>query len=277
MDVSHFSGCGNDFLIIDERKSVTFFSPTDIQMLCAQARTNGADGFISVRASRAADLAMHYWNKDGRPASMCGNGVRALARFLKEKCGFSHDRFTLEVAGRTLEVAYEGEEVSVDMGPPIILGWDIALPYQGTLWHLSHIDTGVPHLVTFVKDVEAVDVDTIGRFFRHHARFQPEGANVNFVELLSSPASHAAIRTFERGVEAETLACGTGCTAAAVAIHRQLGHPTPVTFRVRSQDQLRVYYDGHTATLRGGATWLKDGILERHQGSYRITFAYVLL
>lgn len=252
---SHYSGCGNDFILIDDRSE--WFCKENaglISELCQQKAK--VDGLILVQSSLLADFKMKFFNNDGSEASMCGNGIRTMARFIKEKLHFPHSKISIETKNRILTLEYIGELIRVEMGPIQELAWNIILSgpnEKNTSWTFHLLDSGVPHLVTFVEDVETIDVMKLGSYFRHHLRFQPHGANVNFVEL-----STCKIRTFERGVEGETLACGTGSTAAAYAMYKLYKVPSPISMQVRSQDFLQIDIKDKGAYMTGGAKWIRD-------------------
>lgn len=251
---SHYSGCGNDFLIFDNR---SHWFPREnaslIQSLCRQAKV---DGLIAVSTSPSTDFSMQFFNNDGKPAGMCGNGARALFRYLIEKLKITKSKVSIDVYGREIYLESVGDNVRVDMGSVQEFDWKIPLQHDDKTWTWSHLDTGVPHIVTFLENVEHVDVATIGAYFRSHPQFQPQGTNVNFVD-----PKRLRIRTFERGVEAETLACGTGATATGIALHKLYGMPWPITLQVQSGEKLEIdYKDGH-AFLTGPANWICDGKL----------------
>ncbi len=256
---SHYSGCGNDFVLIDDREML-FCSQNQalIQELCikgSQVAGHVIDGLILVQNSATCQFTMKFFNNDGCEASMCGNGVRALARFVKEKLDFRQPNYLLETKKRTLSIAVLDDLYCVDMGAVVELDFNIQLDFEGTTWQFSYFDTGVPHLVTFVSDIESLDVVKIGNFFRHHVHFQPCGANVNFVEIATSK-----IRTYERGVENETLACGTGATACAYALYKIAKKKPPIRLQVRSKDFLEIdFTSSDFAKMTGPATWIGDG------------------
>ncbi len=247
--ISHYSGCGNDFLIIDDRSRCFEPSQSHIQTLC-----KGVDGLILAQLPTVplAHFKMKFYNRDGSEADMCGNGLRCLGMFIKEKFLFTESQCVIETNAGCLKLAFK-EHVTVEIGSVQELGWNISLSHEGVPWTLHHFRVGVPHLVTFVDTIDAIDVMKIGSFFRHHPHFLPAGANVNFVDPVK-----CCIRTFERGVEAETLACGTGSTAAAFALHKLYGHVLPIKLKVRSGEYLEVGFTQQNATLSGPVTWVRD-------------------
>jgi len=261
--VSHYSGCGNDFLIIDDR--MEWFPATSTTLIQQLTHTANVDGLILVRKGQKNNFAMKYFNNDGKEASMCGNGLRCFYKFLREKIGSKETDETIEIGALLLEVKEAGQNVRVAMGKVEKLGWNIELDFNGKKWIWHHLNTGVPHIVTFVDDVDAVDVQVVGSFFRNHPQFQPAGTNVNFVD-----AENMRIRTFERGVEAETLACGTGCTAAGFACAKLKEKKLPIRLQVQSKEHLEIDVVHDKAFMTGPARWIRDGQLS--QRDFTLTF-----
>jgi diaminopimelate epimerase len=260
---SHYSGCGNDFLLIDARKASLPLSSLAIQTLCSPKKGAGVDGLMVVSRTNRADVAMKFYNADGLEAEMCGNGVRCLMKFLLEKGRWTSPSLSLEAKERIVKLHQDGNEIIAEMGNVTIFNWNIALSFHGHEWIVHHLDTGVPHIVTFVPDVASIDVETIGSFFRRHPNFIPKGTNVNFVEIPKQGRMPIAIRTFERGVERETLACGTGASAVAIALHKIYGILAPIQMKVKSNELLTVFFDEKgddylDLRLKGPARWIKD-------------------
>lgn len=258
---SHYSGCGNDFLLFDNRKKeLSQLTAKMVKSLCAVRGGAGVDGIILVSPSKNGDAAMNIFNRDGSEAEMCGNGVRCLMQYLRQKLSYPRQRCLLETMKRDILVSSDDTEVTVHIGKVHELGWDITLSYNKKPLHMHFLDSGVPHVVIFVDDVDVIDVDAIGRYVRNHTHFAPNGTNVNFV---SHVGNQARIRTYERGVEAETLACGTGVSASAYALHKIHGCSSPITFQVRSGELLTVLFEPRntvidTLALKGPARWIRD-------------------
>lgn len=279
--VSHYSGCGNDFLLIDNREGAIPELPTDvIHNLCQPKTGAGVDGLIIVKSSPSADVAMKYYNCDGTEAEMCGNGVRCLMQFLRQKLSYPRTRCLLETKNRELLVTIDAQDIAVHMGHVQELGWNVPLEFEGVHYMLHHLDTGVPHVVIFVDTLNAIDVNKIGHYIRFHPRFAPQGTNVNFVEIaLSDMQFSAHIRTYERGVERETLACGTGVTAAAYCLHKLHGFHSPISLRVRSEEWLQVLFEEENGkldnvTLKGPAVWIRDGQIQLDVAKKRFTLDF---
>lgn len=221
------SGSGNDFIMIDHRKPV--IPPEEIKefvsKVCRRGLSVGADGVIFISPSTQADYAWHYYNADGGEVEMCGNGSRCVARFayLQKIAPAKH---TIETrAGKVqAEVLGGGERVRVRLPDPSGLHLDLKIEIEGKTYTGHFVNTGVPHVVYLVDDVETVDIIRLGRATRRHSLFAPRGTNANFITVTDH--QNLKIRTYERGVEGETLACGTGAIAAAM-ITTALGKTTP--------------------------------------------------
>lgn len=215
-----YEGAGNDFVLLDDREERFTPDPARIARLCDRHFGIGADGLMTLRRSSELDCSMRYYNADGSEGEMCGNGARCFTLFA-EHLGVGGEVKFFDAAdglhmARILRTRGLAGDIEVGM-------LNVSEIRDGGSWWA--LDTGVPHFVEFVPDVSAVDVVGRGRTIRHDARF-PRGTNVDFVEELGE--GHLRVRTYERGVENETLACGTGVTAAAIvtsyvrqpAVHR---------------------------------------------------------
>lgn len=211
---SKYSGLGNDFIFIDNRFLQNTFDGQTIQKLCHRHLGIGADGVVLVENSSVADYKMKIYNCDGREAQMCGNALRCLYLFLEKINDNLQKHYQIETYERLLTISKEKNLIRCEMGNvhSIQLHQLISFPHMSITGHV--LNTGVPHFVIFSDELEKVDVNILGEKISHHPFFSPERTNVNFVSKLSP--STIKIRTFERGVEAETLACGTGACAAAI-------------------------------------------------------------
>jgi diaminopimelate epimerase len=209
--VVHFSkyhGTGNDFILIDSRKNVIpEASPALISALCDRHFGIGADGLIFLMPSENEDFRMVYYNADGHEGSMCGNGGRCITAFARASGWIlDHARFEAADGLHSADILENGDvRLSLNDVSKVV-----------TLEENYFLDTGSPHLVKFVDNALDMDVVTEGRRYRYDKSF-PDGTNVNFVEIKED---HVLVRTYERGVEDETLSCGTGVTAAAIAASR---------------------------------------------------------
>jgi diaminopimelate epimerase len=226
----------------------------------------GADGlFLLVpSASGKADWAWDFHNSDGSTGEMCGNGARCFARFVQKLTGVNGS-FTIETEAGVITAGFQGERVTVSLTRPADLRLNQQVALAGGVQTLHSLSTGVPHAVLFVPDADRAMVLQLGPEIRRHPHFAPKGANVNFVQLLGP--SHIRVRTFERGVEGETLACGTGVTASALIAARLHGFSSPVKVRVQGGDQLEVSFredHGEFAEVRltGPAEFVFEGRIE---------------
>jgi diaminopimelate epimerase len=257
------SGAGNDFVVIDNRTLRYRLTRGQVAQLCDRHFGIGADGLLAVEPSDhgTADFRMRYYNADGGEAEMCGNGARCFARFVQpmQRAEAGRVRF-LTPAGMIIG-EYAGQEVRVNLTAPT----ESKLKQRGDFgWgeiEYHFMNTGVPHTVIHVPDAEKADVIGQGRAVRHSPVF-PRGTNVNFVQVVD--ANHLLVRTYERGVEDETLACGTGVVAAALVTNRVRGLALPLRIKVRGGDVLTVdaRAEGesfHEVTLTGPATEVFSG------------------
>jgi len=211
-------GAGNDFVLIDNRVykiSSTRLLQALARKMCDRKLGAGADGLLVLENSRVADVRMRIINADGSEAEMCGNGARCFAyAFSRMKRIPDNFSLALETKAGIVKARVFNDNVKINLTRPQGLKLDIPLKVSGRVIKVNFINTGVPHAVIFVQGLDKIDVQALGREIRNHRYFAPAGTNVNFVEVLNRDSIR--IRTFERGVEGETLACGTGSTAAAL-------------------------------------------------------------
>lgn len=236
------SGSGNDFIIIDNRQPK--FEEADLSQLivgaCRRKMSAGADGLILVEDAKGVDFKWRYYNSDGSRAEMCGNGARCVSRFAYLE-GIAGKTLAFETDAGIISGAVNGKKVKIKMTEPTNLGEEGSLELAGKIFVYRSIDTGVPHVVIEVADLEGVDVVGIGREVRNHSIFAPNGTNANFIRMEKDGT--LGIRTYERGVEDETLACGTGNVAAALISSLRHGLPSPVKLHTRSGEYLNIYFD----------------------------------
>jgi diaminopimelate epimerase len=267
----HFSklhGNGNDFIVIDEWEQVVI--PEDMKgqfaaCYCDRRFGIGADGVIIISKSQKSDLKMHRLQPDGSEAEMCGNDIRCVAKYAFDT-GYAKESCTVETPAGEIGVAmgYREEEfmATITMTSPKFDRQDIPAIGSGEYherigeYEVYAANTGVPHAVIVVDAVDAVDVTAVAPAIRHHVSF-PKGANVNFVEKTGNDSIR--IRTFERGVEEETLSCGTGATASAAIVHR-LGLTGDVV-QVETRGGPLVIYLKEGAKMEGSATTVFTGII----------------
>jgi diaminopimelate epimerase len=265
LDFIKMNGAGNDFVMLDNRGGDVQLGREQISRLCDRHRGIGADGVLVIEPpTNGADFRMRYYNADGGEAEMCGNGARCFARFADRVAG-PREKVSFETPAGVIAAALEGEGVTLQMSDPRDVRLSVKLSALGQEILCHYVDSGVPHAVIPVDDISKVDVRGIGSAVRHHAEFAPRGANVNFLERRGE--NEIAIRTYERGVEDETLACGTGVVAGALIFAATEGAASPVTVRVKGGDDLQVGFerDGDrftNVTLTGPAEFVFEGTVQ---------------
>ncbi len=261
LQFTKMNGAGNDFVVIDNRGLDKNLSKEQIAALCDRHRGIGADGLLAVEpAESGADVKFRYYNADGGEAEMCGNGARCFGRYTARLLGSDEATLSFETIAGTLKAELVDHEVRIEMSDPFDLELDS--PVQ-SLAPVHHLNTGVPHTVAFVDDLEQCDVLKHGADIRYHQHYSPHGTNANFVGILS--ANHLAVRTYERGVEDETLACGTGITACALIHHLLTGASSPIKVDVKGGETLSIGFQPGPdntftkVTLTGPADFVFEG------------------
>jgi diaminopimelate epimerase len=253
-------GAGNDFVLVSALEEDIILSRQQIARLCDRRFGVGADGLMILRKSSqaGADVRMSYYNSDGGEAEMCGNGARCFARFAKRELDWNKPRITIQTGAGLVAAEYEGELVRLMMTPPRDWLAPFLIQALGENFSVAFVNTGVPHAVMQVNDLEKLDVRSLGSAIRHHSEFAPSGTNANFFAFAADGA--ILLRTYERGVEDETLACGTGVVATALVAHRYYGGTMPASIRVRGGDYLRVETsECGQVFLIGPATFVFEG------------------
>jgi len=242
LSFTKMNGAGNDFVLLDNRDLSQSLDRETIARVCDRHRGVGADGLLAVEPARnGADFRMRYYNADGGEAEMCGNGARCFARFANSLLTEQQSEVSFETEAGVIQAQFEGERVRLAMSRPHSHKQPENLPVAGEDLEVHFLNTGVPHAVVFVDDLEAVDIRKSGAALRYHEAFAPKGTNANFAQAVGT--SSIAIRTYERGVEDETLACGTGVCAAALLHHLRSGEASPISVRVRGGDTLTVSFE----------------------------------
>jgi diaminopimelate epimerase len=263
------NGAGNDFLLLDNRAGDIQLNRNQIARLCDRHRGIGADGILLLeKPSDHADFRMRYFNADGGEAEMCGNGARCFARFANKVTG-KKGRISFETPAGVIAAELTGDLVTLRMTEPTDLRLDIKLPVANETKTAHFINSGVPHVVIPVSRIDEVDVRREGAAIRHLEMFSPKGANVNFIEKRGP--NKIAIRTYERGVEAETLACGTGIVASALIFAATENASSPVNVLAHGGDELQVGFEKAGAqfknvTLTGPAEFVFDGTIQLDDG-----------
>jgi diaminopimelate epimerase len=232
-------GCGNDFVVMDDRQNHWYARRHALaHALCDRRKGLGGDGLLLIRNDIDVDFAMSYTNASGMDGEMCGNGARCIVRRARD-LGIIDDDTTFRTEAGLMQANLTGDDITLVMTPPSPAELDLRLTAGGETWHGHGIDTGVPHLVIFVTDIETIDVARFGPPLRHHPHFL-RGVNANFAERVGP--NRYRVRTYERGVEAETLACGTGSVATAL-IASLLGEAqSPVTILPSGGGELQINF-----------------------------------
>ncbi|MEK6201932.1 MAG: diaminopimelate epimerase [Desulfobulbaceae bacterium] len=265
---SKMSGAGNDFIIIDHRAALIpeHDQPEFAKKVCRRMFSVGADGLILLENSAVADFSWRFYNGDGSVAEMCGNGARCAARFAYTK-GIAGPRMSFETLAGIIEAEICGEDDSVRLRMTAPFDFRTALPIvlDGQEKLLSFVNSGVPHAVLFMEEEENVPVREWGRIVRFHPLFQPAGTNVNYVQKIAE--NTIRVRTYERGVEDETMACGTGAVASAIFAATYGLVQSPVAVTTSGGDRLTIFFDlqdgpqAENVFLQGPARIIYEGNL----------------
>lgn len=243
VNFTKMEGAGNDFLLIDGRGEP--LPEADFSRFaafyCTRRRGVGSDGLLVLLAAKKAgfDFDMRFFNPDGSEAEMCGNGARCIALFAHRLGAAGEEMRFNTVAGPVeAEITKGGVKLRMPPSPAVI---EKPVEIDGATYQLLFTTSGVPHAVLPVDDIEAVDVKGLGSAIRWHEAFRPAGTNANFVVRTGDSA--VSLRTYERGVEDETLACGTGACASAVVAVEKLGVKPPVKVLTRGGDTLLIHLE----------------------------------
>ncbi len=260
------SGSGNDFILIDHREP---FLKEDglkdfVQKVCQRRVSIGADGLILIERSEKADFKWRFYNSDGSEPEMCGNGGRCVARFAHLR-GIAGPSLKFETLAGILSATVDGKRVKLEMTKPSGRKLDEILRVDRRKEVFSFLNTGVPHAVLFREDLEKLNVVKIGRAIRRHSHFAPAGTNVNFARV--EKGASLSVRTYERGVEDETLACGTGVVASAliaafkglvkspVSVKTRGGEMLTVHFEIEDKEVKRVFFEGDVHIVYEAEMW----------------------
>jgi len=261
-------GTGNDFIVVDNRtkkfekivKNISKF----VLEVCHRRLSIGADGVLVLEDSKKADFKMRIINSDGSEASMCGNGARCAALYAvtNKWCG---NELKIETGAGIVAASVKAPQVKLKMTDPVGLELNRGLNVDNLVMQSHFINTGVPHVVYIVEDIEEYPVREMGAKIRHHKDFAPAGTNANFVKVIGD--NEIRVRTYERGVEDETLACGTGSTASAIIAALVSGLKSPVKVKTQSGEMLTVYFEasGNKVSkvyLEGSAKIVFEGGIE---------------
>jgi len=266
LHLSKLHATGNDFLVrlaLDDGADA--LAAETVAHLCDRHRGIGADGLLAVEPARkGADFRFRYYNADGGEAEMCGNGARCFARFAT-KVADAKEKISFETPAGVIAAELKGDLVTLQMTDPTDLRLNVKLRVGDKNKSIHFINSGVPHVVMSVERIDDVDVRQEGPAIRYHKMFSPKGANVNFIEKRG--AKQIAVRTYERGVEDETLACGTGVVAGALIFAATENTDGPIGVLVRGGNELQVGFEKagrlfKNVTLTGPAEFVFEGTIE---------------
>ena len=249
---------GNDFVIVDRKPSGSLSMIA--RRICDRKFGIGADGLLLLEKSKKADIRMRVFNADGSETQMCGNGARCVSLYVGRR------NLLIETKAGIIESAISGRNIRIRLTDPKRIKLDIPIKVNNRTLRVNFIDTGVPHTVIFAQGLDKIDVVNLGRQIRFHKRFAPAGTNVDFVEVLSN--SSIKLRTYERGVEGETLACGTGSVAAALitAYSLQCLAANKINVHTQSGEILKVYFERAGNNFKN--VWLEGKARIVHKGVY---------
>jgi diaminopimelate epimerase len=266
------SGSGNDFILIDNMDGSLQVGDLGAfaKSVCARRISVGADGLIILEPSDKVDFRWRFFNADGSEAAMCGNGGRCAARFAFLR-KIAPRGMSFETLAGIIDAEVKEDSVKIRLSAPHSLAMDDKIVVNGETLVVHGINTGVPHVVHFVNDISNFNVFTTGRAIRFHDHFQPAGTNVNFASVRD--AHSMDVRTYERGVEDETLACGTGSVASVLVASRRGLVQSPVDVHVQSKETLKVYFkqttDGFSDVyFEGKVTVVYQGSLWEEHGNF---------
>jgi diaminopimelate epimerase len=266
------TGTGNDFILIDNRKRIIDSDNCQdfIRSICRHKVSVGADGVILIENDSEVDFRWRFFNSDGSEPDMCGNGSRCAARFAYLTGIVDKPKMAFHTNAGIIKAELWDTKVKVQMPLPHNMKKDLHIEAEGRAFSLDFINSGVPHAICFLKDekeLEGIDVRLWGRALRFHPHFQPEGTNVDFVWVRND--HQIIVRTYERGVEGETLACGTGCIASVLMSAIRNRMTSPVEVQVRSGELLTVYFQSAPDPRDSRAVRFKEVCLE---GEARIAY-----
>jgi diaminopimelate epimerase len=265
---------GNDFIIVESdalgpkgraRKSAEHIG-SFAKKYCDRKYGIGADGVLVVDKSEKSDFKMRIFNPDGSEAEMCGNGSRCIALYAHMK-KIAPEKMKIETLAGVINAQVRADNVKVKLTDPKDIRWNLCLMIHECPYKVDFANTGVPHVVHFVKDIENIGVKELGSKMRYHADFSPSGANVDFVSVDNREKNRIRVRTYERGVEDETLACGTGAVASAIISAEAEHLASPIEVQTRGGEILKVYFDEVEGNFRniyleGKAQLVYEGVIK---------------
>lgn len=260
-----YSGCGNDFILVDNRAARLVPHPGAIARLCARTTGIGADGLLFVEDSLSDTAKMKIFNADGTEAEMCGNGVRCVAHYLSTLTPHPAS-LSIETMHQRIFAVVESDGISTEFPAPTHVNLHQNVAIEGKTLAVHCLDTGVPHAILFTGKIDDPTFPMLAKEIRRHADFAPRGTNVNLAQI--QPDGAIFLRTYERGVEGETLACGTGAVAAALAAAALYRLSAPIVVVPRSNSPLTISFSGSPQAperlrVKGSAVQVFTGTFQR--------------
>jgi len=249
---------GNDFVVVDANFSLDLTRMA--RLICDRKFGIGADGLLLLTESKKADIKMRIFNADGSEAQMCGNGARCAALFTGKQA------LAIETKAGLIRAKMSDGAVKIKLTDPKEIKLDLPISVSGRELRVNFINTGVPHTVIFVEGLENLDVPRLGREIRFHKQFSPAGTNVDLVEAQDRDIIN--VRTYERGVEDETLACGTGSVASALIFSLKGARGNKINVRTKSGEVLKVNFKKERNKFRD--VWLEGKARIVYKGEYYV-------
>ena len=247
LDFTKMTGSGNDFIVVDNRsKILTGKESATARQICRRKFSIGADGLLLIENSERADFRMRVFNPDGSEPEMCGNGARCVALYANLE-HIASSKMNFETIAGIIFADVKDYSARINMGKVKDLKLDLKLNLEPGSKIVHYLNVGVPHAVLIEEALEDIPVNELGSRIRFHRQFYPGGTNVDFIKLKDKET--VQMRTYERGVESETLACGTGAIASAVIAHLLKGLTSPVRILTQSGEMLIVYLEEEEGTL----------------------------
>ena len=248
---------GNDFVVVRALPGLRLAKLA--RRICDRKFGIGADGLLILEKSKKADIRMRIFNADGSEAQMCGNGARCVALYFGRK-------LKIETKAGAIAAKVSKDNIQIRLTEPKGIKLDIPIKLGTRALKVNFINTGVPHVVIFTQGLDAIEITALAKYIRYHKKFAPQGANVDFVEVLNN--NSLKVRTYERGVEDETLACGTGSVAAALIFSLKGARGSKINLLTKSKEILRIYFNRQGS--RFSNVWLEGKAAIVYKGVYDV-------
>ena len=256
-----YTGRGNDFILIDDRNKSYPLSKQNISFLCDRNFGIGADGVVLLQVSKSCDFFMRIFNSDGSEANSCGNALFCLCKFIQDRKLTNKKKINIELKKSKIAAYLSIDYLILTFDQPKLIASPISLSIGNKKLNFDWIDSGVDHAVTFLEKNNDIDINEAGKNVRHHKRFDPKGVNANFANLLKEDVFF--VRTFEKGVEKETLSCITGAIATAFSGRRKFKIDRPITIKNQQGDVIISFDDKKKiVNVKGGAVFIFAGKIQ---------------